>query len=346
MNESAKQKRLTKISQESNLRELLVKLFERMGSNPILTHGGLELGKDIVCKETNMAGATEWVGCVVKVGKISGATSGNASLQTIANQAQEVFAHPYADTVTKQKHPINKVFIITNDVIIETAREKLIEKVSSFGYTGANIHFFDAARLVGLLDEHWPEFWETQYEGLALDDPMTSEVGKTLYVVALANTKHARPTKRKSDCLSKTAIVNQTGLPLESVEGALSYLISSEYLDRQSDDTYALGRKLTAGRLLTKTSHINLLFLLDKKANSTRHISAREAVKTAKKKLGYTQSFVKQALLLFLKGGYFEIDISRGKNHYRVNDGMLQDEDAYLRCWLKFHGKVPPSNAK
>src|SRR5437899_2070401 len=123
MDNTAKLNRLRKISQEANLRELLMNLFERMTWDPVLTHGTNERGKDIVCKETkNVLHVTEWIGCVVKQGKITGATSGNSSIQTIVNQVQEAFIHPYTDTGTKQKIFLNKVYVINNDEILATAK--------------------------------------------------------------------------------------------------------------------------------------------------------------------------------------------------------------------------------
>ena len=102
-------KRLTirkraKIRREDHLREVLMNLFEKMELNPVLTHGALEYGKEIVCTEKNHFGMLEWIGAGVKVGKIRGGTSGSSSLQTVFNQVQEVFQHPYKDPVTKQKN--------------------------------------------------------------------------------------------------------------------------------------------------------------------------------------------------------------------------------------------------
>jgi hypothetical protein len=62
--------------------------------------------------------------------------------------------------------------------------------------------------------------------------------------------------------------------------------------------------------------------------------------------LGVTKKYVKRALQVFVRGDYLEVDHSRGKNHFRVLDTTLQEEDAYLKCWLAYHGRLPKSIGK
>ena len=320
-------------------------LLEEMGLKPFLTHGILESGKDIVCKETNEFGMTEWIGLVVKLGKITGSTSGSSSIQTIWNQVQEAFLHPFLDSETKSKVYMSKVLVVSNDQILSTAREKIPDKVLSLP-ASANIHFIDGGGLAKLLDARWPDFWKTHLKVFAVSDPMSPEVGKILYVVALAHTHHARPAKQKPAHLSEADIIKQTGFDEATVTAGLDYLLQRHYLERL-DDTggYTLDRTLTAGRLLTEPGYIRLLELLSEKANSTRHLSWKQ-IKQVAKKSGYDSKFVKRALGLFLRGSYFERDKSRGKNHYIVIDGMLQDEEAYLKCWLKYRGVMPKQNSE
>src|SRR6266478_8836361 len=121
MTEAEQIQELARISREDLLREILMNLFEKMTLEPVLTHGPLEQGKDIVCKEGNSFDITEWIAAVVKVGKITGTTSGPASLQTVINQVQEAFAHPYKPASAKEPVRINKVLVITNAEISATA---------------------------------------------------------------------------------------------------------------------------------------------------------------------------------------------------------------------------------
>lgn len=344
MDKNDKAQRLRKISQEANLREVLMNLFDRMGLQPVLTHGSIEHGKDIVCCETNAFSVTEWSAFVVKRGKITGATSGSASLQTILNQVSEAFIHPYADAKSARKVRINKVFVVSNDEILPTAREKIPEKAASLPNGAApNISFMDGADLVTLLDEYWPEFWDTRSEVLAVNDLMSVEVGKTLYVIALAFTLHERQTKKKSAYLTKVDIVRQTGLNEATVETALAYLVQRQYLDPPSEtEGYTLHRKLTAGRLLTKQNQIELLFLLDKTAKRAGHLSLHHAIDAAKKQPhDFTPKFVRDTMGVLLKGGYVDADDGHGKNHFLINVHMLQDEKAYLECWTQFKGAFP-----
>jgi hypothetical protein len=176
---------------------------------------------------------------------------------------------------------------------------------------------------------------------------MSPQIGRILYVVALAHTHHARPTKKKPAHLSEADIIKQTGFDEPTVTAGLDYLLQRQYLERLTDNEgYTLDSKLTAGRLLTTPSHIRLLELLSKEANSTRHLSWKQIKQVAKKPpFDFDTKFIKSALSLFLRGSYLERDKSRGKkSHYIMNDGMLQDEKAYLDCWLKYAGALPQQN--
>ena len=134
MQANSKVEALRKIPQEANLREILMNLLERMGLDPVLTHGSVEHGKDIVCtEEDSVLKCPEWVAVVVKLGRVTGSTSGHGSLQTVINQVQEAFIHPFHDLKQGRKVPINKVWVVTNDVILETAREKITEKLIALG---------------------------------------------------------------------------------------------------------------------------------------------------------------------------------------------------------------------
>lgn len=335
-----KQERLREFTTEANLREMLMTLFVKMGLDPILTHGADEHGRDIVCRETtNVLKVSEWIGCVVKLGPITGGTSGSGSLQTIANQVSEAFIHSYVDLKTKQKVKINKVYVITNDEILSTARDKIPEKASAI--SAANLHFVDNNSLIKWLDEHWNKFWD-EPEGLLLGDIMNPEVGKILYVVALAFSNRGRRHKQKPSTLSRAEIIKQTGLSEHKVDSGLKYLIGRKYLAGPNGGHYALDPALTVGRLLTDPALIRLLFLLDKEANGTRNISLSTAKKAAKKKLNVQPDYVVKAMKIFVRGDYVLVDNSHGKKpHYNMNDAMLQEESAYLKFWLEHNGKIP-----
>jgi hypothetical protein len=343
MNETQQTQELARITREDLLREILMNLFEKMGLEPVLTHGPLEQGKDIVCRERNSFGVSEFIGAVVKVGKITGSTSGPASLQTVINQVQEAFVHPYKSVSEKAPIRINKVLVITNAEVSATAREKLIDKLESLGVLSPNVHFLDGSSLVKLLNDHWKEFWKERSDALAPTDPMSKEVGLVLYVLARAFTL-SRPQKKKrlEAELSLPEIVKQTGLNHETVESALAYLIKTQYLEKRNPETYTLHHNLTRGRLLTDLRQIRLLLEIEKIANGNLHFTRKEVSRAASKNnLKFKANFVTRTLDFLAKGGYIQVDASRAQGHFILNANMLADERKYLECWLDYRTALP-----
>ena len=330
-----------RISREDQLREVLLNLFERMKLEPILSHGPLESGKDVICRERNRFGVHEWAAAVVKVGKITGTTSGSASLQTIMNQVQESFLHPYDHTVLKQAIRINKALVITNDEISDTARTKLLDKLGGMGVVSANVHFVDGKGLASLLDAHWPTFKTERADLMSEADPMSREAGLVLYTVARAHTWSGRKAKKK---MMRGFLVHDlskhTNLGESAIDAAAHYLIQTQYLSKRRG-RYSLHPTLTRGRLLTEIDDIRLLFVLETIVDSNNHFTTDSAAKAAHDELSFKKPFVMTALETLLGGDYTARDVSRGKGHYRLNISMLDDEREYLKCWLEFRGARP-----
>lgn len=343
MTEAQQIQLLARITREENLREILMGLFEKMQLEPELTHGPLEQGKDIVCHEENCFGLSEWISAVVKVGRITGTTSGPASLQTVINQVQESFVHPYKPQTGKESIRINKVLVVTNAEISATAREKLFEKLLSLGHHSPNVHFLEGRTLVRLLNTHWKEYWKERRDVLASTDRMSREVGLVLYVLARAY-ELSRPGAKKKigPNLSLSEIIKQTWLRQEIVEVALTYLIQTQYVQEVSDAVYTLDHKLTRGRPLTNINEIRFLLEIKRIANGNLHFTRKHANEIAKKKpLNFKPKFVKKALGDLTKGDYIQADQTRGEGHLTFNRNMLGDEWEYLQCWLTFKTELP-----
>jgi len=318
-------------------------LFDKMDLSPVLTHGALEHGKDTVCTEKNRFGILEWIGAVVKVGKIMGGTSGSSSLQTVFNQLQEVLQHPYKNPMTKQKTRMNKVLVVTNGEVSETAREKLLEKLESLPTASANIHFLGETQLAALLDQYWPEFSTERADVMSPSDTMTPETGLVLYVLARARTLSGRrPKDVRTAELSLIQIVTATKLEEGMVREGLAYLLSRQYAAEQENERYSLHPMLTRGRLLKDVDQIRLLFAMEKLSDETNHLTVRQINRTAhKKSFRYTNSFVQETIESLVAGGYIAEDRGHGKGHYILNINMLDDERAYLECWRDYKGGRP-----
>lgn len=130
METSEKLGKLKLIRREDKFREgLLISLLYKMQLAPVSTHRTDERRKDIVCHEINAFAIREWLAVVAKIWRTTGFTSGAGGVATLVNQIGECFDYPYKDPLSKSVQSICKVFVMTNDKIIHTAREKIAEEV-------------------------------------------------------------------------------------------------------------------------------------------------------------------------------------------------------------------------
>lgn len=340
---------LKRIPNEAKFREvILMTLFDKMGLSPNHTHGPEEKGKDIVCKEENSLKMVEHIAVVAKVGKITGSTSGVAGFQTVFNQIQEAFNYPYKDPKTKVEIPINKVVVVTNEDIPATTQNKIVDRLKTINVMNANVHFVDGEKMVSLIDEHWPDFWAASENLLAdEEDYMTNDTGLVLYVIALAHTLSRSGKKKKVEReMSFKEIQSQTKLPKAKIEASISnYLLKYEYVEKRAkakNDRFRLHSRKCVDYLLTDPNQIRLLFAIREIANSNRHFTLSDALKTSKKDVfSFAPPFVKKTLTEFLKGNYIRKDESRGSGHYNVIDNTIDEELPYLQAQLKYLGRFP-----
>lgn len=143
---------------ESDIHQLLFELLIEMGLNNVrITHergGKSEDGKDVICSYTNPAdNSTEWWAFVVKKGAIRGNSS---ILADISAQAEECFEFEYVNIIKGLRVRINKVRIVTNDHFSNEAERKIRE---GHKFQNANIEFWDAEKLVSLIDSKYPNYW-------------------------------------------------------------------------------------------------------------------------------------------------------------------------------------------
>lgn len=337
---------LKQIEQEIKFREnVLMPLFDKMSLSPNHTHGTEERGKDIVCNEENSFGLTEFIGFVAKVGRITGSTSSATGFQTVLNQVQEAFSYPYKDPKAKRDVSIAKVFVVTNDEILQTAQSRIVDKFGTAGAANANVHFIDGKKIVSLIDEHWPDFWKDSADILSDEDWMSQDAGLVLYVLSLALTLSLKTSakKRIEKEMSLEKIRRQTGLSKAKVQAALNYLTQCRYVEK-SKNNFRLHSKETVGKLLTDPNQIRLLFAVKSIANSTGHFTLAQVLKEANTEvLSFAAAFVKTTLSDLVKGDYIKKDTSRGSGHYVLDPITPQEEQPYLQNWLKYLGGIPAS---
>lgn len=147
------------ISKEVDIHTLLSELLPEMGlKNVIITHekgGESEYGKDLICSfDNSIDETTEWWAFVVKKGTIRG---NSYEIQNIIAQIKECFDYEYKNEIKGLRVVrINKVKIVTNDHFSNVAKEKIQQ---SKDFKNANVDFWDADKLLSLIEKHYPQYW-------------------------------------------------------------------------------------------------------------------------------------------------------------------------------------------
>ena len=147
------------ISKEVDIHTLLSELLPEMGlKNVIITHekgGESEYGKDLICSfDNSIDETTEWWAFVVKKGTIRG---NSYEIQNIIAQIKECFDYEYKNEIKGLRVVrINKVKVVTNDHFSNVAKEKIQQ---SKDFKNANVDFWDAEKLLSLIEKHYPQYW-------------------------------------------------------------------------------------------------------------------------------------------------------------------------------------------
>ena len=157
-NRAEKVEQIKKLTPETAIHSLLEELLHEMGLTDIyITHergGKSEDGKDLICSYTNhVDGTKEWWAFVVKKGAIQGNSS---VIQDIIAQTNECFDYVYENVIRGLRININKVKIVTNDHFSNEAERKIRTSVK---LQKANVDFWDAEKIVGFIDEKYPQYW-------------------------------------------------------------------------------------------------------------------------------------------------------------------------------------------
>lgn len=157
-NRAEKIEQIKKLTPETAIHSLLEELLHEMGLTDVyITHergGKSEDGKDLICSYTNQVdGTKEWWAFVVKKGAIQGNSS---VIQEIIAQTNECFSYIYENVVRGLRININKVKIVTNDHFSNEAERKIR---TSSNLQKANVDFWDAEKIVGFIDEKYPQYW-------------------------------------------------------------------------------------------------------------------------------------------------------------------------------------------
>lgn len=176
-----KVKKIQSIKSEVNeFHPILNQLLQRLPNikNVEYTHGPNEMGADFVLSKIDPTlSRTEYIGVIVKVGKIS---QGHADINV---QIEECELERKIES-GKKKIFLSEIWVITNDSISNNAQDKIHHK-----YKNKKINLISGENLATLFDSHYPDYWTD----------VSVEIGEYL-----------RSVKSKSESLAKTIDILDT----------------------------------------------------------------------------------------------------------------------------------------
>jgi hypothetical protein len=115
------------------------------------TQGPNEKGADFILRKTDQTlDLTEYIGVIVKVGKIDSSKAG----AEVKDQIDHCVTSARAVDNGRNKINLNQVWVLTNDTISSNAKERIYDK-----YSNTNIAFVDRDNLIAWIDKYFPSFW-------------------------------------------------------------------------------------------------------------------------------------------------------------------------------------------
>ena len=160
----SKLKRLGGLDEDGLRSEVLVPLLARLGFKAVTVyHGPGERGKDIIAfSETSLA-EREYLAVVAKTTDLTGSVSSSKGLREVLHQVQQCFDIPYTDLFGMKRVMIDRVWVVTSGRIVSGAESSIFESLQKQNLDRL-IKFVAGERLVTLLDEKYPSFWNENLE--------------------------------------------------------------------------------------------------------------------------------------------------------------------------------------
>ena len=159
MESKDKKAKLSSIKDEVNeFHPLLDELFSNFSEikHVQYSHGQSEMGADfILARYDNMIEQFDYIGVVVKVGKIKQDHT-DVERQIKECGCKRILAH------TNTEGYLNSVWVISNDNITEGARRKIAEE-----HKNTKVVFIDQEKLVTWIDKYFSGYWEEMSVGIS-----------------------------------------------------------------------------------------------------------------------------------------------------------------------------------
>lgn len=152
---------LERLKDENELRvELVIPLLRKMGhfSEVLDNQGPNEAGVDVIGVSTSPFTKPEYTAIILKKGKISLAAADrkNNLLMIVETQVKQAQLQPLSHPRLQDERCFASRFVVLADGAISNRAEDALRSA----FKELNIDFIGQDRLIDLIDEHWPEFYD------------------------------------------------------------------------------------------------------------------------------------------------------------------------------------------
>jgi len=253
-----KLEQLGKLKESELRRQVLAPLLGALGFADVHEfHGPREKGKDLIFREASRLGEVFVHAAVVSTHDITGTVGDTKSAERILDQVRQVIEEPYVDMYTGRQSSIDRCWVITSRRILPSAIESIAGHLHR-SHLDKLVRFVDGSKLVALLDQAYPQYWERPAEiayyspheqidisSNSLDSPFDRKVEDLPAAGSLTNSVYAIKKAVYSlmltidfDLSRKLASILRSTHPWEII--TLWEILDGEYFSR--DGTVYVGR--------------------------------------------------------------------------------------------------------
>jgi hypothetical protein len=156
--------KLKELREAELYRSVIIPLLQAIGySNVHENHGVSEKGKDIIFREVSKLKDIYIHAAVVSTKNITGKVGDSQSASRILEQVEMALNEPYQDKYTGKTMHIDRCWVITSGRILNSAIDSISGKLEKYNLNKL-LKFIDCERLIELLNEFYPQFWDRSEE--------------------------------------------------------------------------------------------------------------------------------------------------------------------------------------
>lgn len=159
-----KAERLAKLTELEFRQQVLIPLLKAMGFSDVHEfHGTDEKGKDLIFREVSRLKEVFVHAAVVSKNDITGKVGDTKSAERILAQVRMALEEPYVDIYTGRTTIIDRCWVITSGRILSTAIDRISGHLQR-SHLDKLVRFVDGTRVIGLVDEAYPQYWDRKLE--------------------------------------------------------------------------------------------------------------------------------------------------------------------------------------